>query len=226
MSNHTSGRTLLWMMLVIAFVVLNRTSDVHAQTTILPQIISGPMNAVPSCVTPSRLMEFVDTRNRRLASPREFDRRFSDIASVYKSVGECVGMKPNGECLGVRWDYAFFQMLFETNYLLFTGGVRPEDNNFAGIGATVSGKPGEQFSSIEQGVLAHLQHLLMYAGVTIQDPVAQRTRIVSEYVHKKLGQARPVTFSDLAKLWAEPGGNSYAAAIERTAKAFSSQFCR
>ena len=226
MYNHISGRNLLHATLVVALFVIGGAAEVHAQTPMLPPIISGPTNAVPSCVTPRRLMEFADTRNRRLASPREFDGRFSDIASVYKSAGECVEIKPNGECLGVRWDYAFFQMLFETNYLLFTGGVRPEDNNFAGIGATVAGKPGEQFSSIKQGVLAHLQHLLMYAGVTIQDPVAQRTRIVSEYVHEKLGQARPVTFSDLAKLWAAPGGNSYAAAIERTAKAFSSQFCR
>ena len=84
-------------------------------------------------------MAFIDTRNRGLASPKEFDPKFSDIASVYKSIGECVETKPNGGCYALRWDYAFFQMLFETNYLLFTGGVRPDDNNFAGIGATVDG---------------------------------------------------------------------------------------
>jgi Mannosyl-glycoprotein endo-beta-N-acetylglucosaminidase len=226
MTNHMIKATFLWKSFAIAYLVTSGAAHVCAQTPGLPPIISGPANAVRDCVTPARLMEFVDGRNRRLTPSREFDRRFSDIASVYKSLGECVERKPNGVCLGVRWDYAFFQMLFETNYLLFTGGVRPDDNNFAGIGATVSGKPGEQFSSIDRGVLAHLQHLLTYAGVTVQEPVAQRTRIVSEFIHEKMGPGRPVTFSDLAKLWAAPGGKSYAAAIEKTAKAFNSQFCK
>lgn len=211
--------------LAIGFLLLGQ-AEMHARPILLPPIIAQPTNAVPSCVTPSRLMEFVDTRNRRLSPPREFDRRFSDVASAYKSFGECVQRKPDGQCLGIRWDYAFFQMLLETNYLLFTGGVRPGDNNFAGIGATVAGKPGEQFSSIDKGVHAHLQHLLMYAGVTIRDPVAKRTRIVSEYVQKKLNYARPVTFSDMAKLWAASGGNPYAGAVEKIARSFRAQFCR
>lgn len=50
-----------------------------------------------------------------------------------------------GEDLGLRWDYAFFQMAIETNYLSFRreGGrrsdVRPSQNNFAGLGATGNG---------------------------------------------------------------------------------------
>jgi hypothetical protein len=226
MPDHVGERTPFWKCLATAGLLLSGATTVCAQSPELPPIISGPTNAVPTCVGPPRLIEFADNRNRRLSPPREFDRRFSDIASVYQFIGACVEMQPNRECLGVRWDYAFFQMLFETNYLLFTGGVRPGDNNFAGIGATVSGKPGEEFSSIEQGVRAHLQHLLMYAGVTIQNPVAKRTRIVSEYVHSKLARVRPVTFSDLAQLWAAPGGKSYADAVEKTAQAFRSQYCK
>jgi hypothetical protein len=96
MYNHISGRNLLHATLVIALLFLGGATDVLAQSPLLPPIISGPTNAVPSCVTPSRLMEFADTRNRRLDSSREFDRRFSDIASVYKSAGECVEIKRGG----------------------------------------------------------------------------------------------------------------------------------
>ena len=112
-------------------------------------------------------------RDRALNPPRDVNPRFSDVASLYHLLGECV-QKSAGQCIGVRWDYAFFQMLVETNYLTFTGGVRPQDNNFAGIGVTVAGKPGETFASVRDGVLAHLQHLLMYAGVVIEHPIERR----------------------------------------------------
>ncbi len=198
----------------------------YAQSAKLPEILSGPTNKVPSCVTPKRLMDFVNNRNRGLASPREIDNRFSDIAADYKSVGECVD-KANGACIAIRWDYAFFQMLIETNYLTFTGGVRPGDNNFAGIGATIPGKPGERFASVREGVLAHLQHVLMYSGFTVANPVAQRTRLVQNEVHRKLsGLGHPVTFSDLATLWTGSDHSSYATGIERTARKFADEFCR
>src|SRR5215510_8749438 len=44
--------------------------------------------------------------------------RFRDIASLYQEVGQCVARPPQ-QCVGIRWDYAFFQMLIETNYLIF-----------------------------------------------------------------------------------------------------------
>lgn len=197
----------------------------RAQSVRLPEIISGPTNMIPACTTPNRLMEFITNRNRGLRPPREIDRRFSDIAFIYKSVGECVE-KVDGRCIGIRWDYAFYQTLIETNYLNFTGGVRIEDNNFAGIGATIAGKPGERFASVRDGVLAHLQHVLMYAGVTIRNPMARRTRVVQSEVHRKMRElGRPVTFSDLATLWTGSDKDVYAASIERTWQNFSRGFC-
>ncbi len=109
----------------------------------LPEIVSTPSNAVPSCVTPERLMQFVEERNLARTPPKQLDPRFAKVAFYYKTIGECVA-KVSRKCVGVRWDYAFFQMLIETNYLLFTGAVHPTDNNFAGVGATVTGKPGER----------------------------------------------------------------------------------
>ena len=208
----------------IAF-FLNLPSAACVDAASLPGIISGPENRVPDCVTPERLMEFVLDRNRALLPPREIDPRFSDVASLYKLVGECVEVRVAG-CIGVRWDYAFFQMLVETNYLLFTGGVRLEDNNFAGIGATAAGKPGERFGSVREGILAHLQHLLVYAGVSISNPTAQRTTKLQSHIHQKMmGLGRPVTFEDLAMLWTGTDKNTYASSIQRAAKAYSDKFC-
>src|ERR1043166_3031571 len=109
--------------IVVAFLAM---APATAQPIRLPEIISGPTNAVPGCVTPGRLMQFVIARNHALVPARETDQRFSNVAGFYRSHGECV-QKSAGRCISVRWDIAFFQMLIETNYLTFTGGVRIED---------------------------------------------------------------------------------------------------
>lgn len=74
----------------------------------------------------------------------------------------------HGGQYGVRWDYAVFQMMHETDSLRFTGDAKAANNNFAGIGVT--GDPqrwrveGDTFANVDQGVLAHVQHLAAYAG--------------------------------------------------------------
>ena len=65
---------------------------------------------MPRCVTPKRLMAFIKTRNSNL------DPRFADIATAYKR---------HGEIWRVRWDYAFFQMAVETNFLTYRKRQRP-----------------------------------------------------------------------------------------------------
>lgn len=69
-----------------------------------------------------------------------------------------------GEYYGIRGDIAFAQAMHETDYLRFTGIVKPEQNNFCGIGATNPDNPGESFETPRDGVLAHLQHLYAYAS--------------------------------------------------------------
>jgi hypothetical protein len=124
-------------------------------------------------------------------------------------------------------------MLVETNYLTFRapdgspGSVSQADNNFAGIGATVEGKPGERFPNINTGVLAHLQHVLMYSGESILDPVARRTRTVESYVHARMGKlGRPPNFADLATLWTGTDKGPYADDIQATAERFKDLYCR
>ncbi len=184
----------------------------------LPAIKTGPGNQVAACATPGRLMDFVRQRNASL-SPR-----FDAVATEYMR---------HGEVLGVRWDYAFFQMLLETGNLSFSrgngqpGNVRPSQNNFAGLGAAGRGQHGEAFPDVSTGVKAHMQHLLLYAGDHIDDPVADRTRKVQEWgilasFQRKLN--RPVTFTDLAREWS-PGDRGYARKIGIIAQAYFDDAC-
>ncbi len=68
-----------------------------------------------------------------------------------------------GEYYGIRGDLAFAQAMHETDYLRFTGVVKPEQNNFCGLGATGPDNQGASFQTPREGVLAHLQHLYAYA---------------------------------------------------------------
>ena len=126
------------------------TQPASARGPVLPEIRLAPGQAVPACVTPSRLNRHLTERTNNL------DPRFRDIARYYKL---------HGEALRIRWDYAFYQMLLETNYLSYKtgsgrwGDVDPKQNNFAGIGTTGGGVPGDSFPDVSSGVLAQMQHL-------------------------------------------------------------------
>jgi hypothetical protein len=65
---------------------------------------------------------------------------------------------------GINHDIAFAQMCLETGFLRFGGLVKPEMNNFCGLGAINADYPGERFSSPQIGVRAHIQHLKAYAS--------------------------------------------------------------
>ena len=198
----------------------------------LPRIIASADNAVPQCVRPAALMDFVAARNAQRSPPRAIDPRFNQIATLYRQIGQCVARPPE-HCVAVRWDYAFFQMLIETNYLTFhrpdgaPAGVPASDNNFAGVGAAVPGKPGEHFNDAASGVLAHLQHVLMYSNTRIPLPVAKRTRQVQDEVQSIMRRLhRPVTYADLAREWTGIGKSSYAEMMVRLAERYSERFCR
>ncbi len=67
----------------------------------------------------------------------------------------------NGKLFNIRADIAWAQMIHETGFLEYTGDVGPDQNNFAGIGAT-GGIPGNSFETEELGVIAHFAHLSWY----------------------------------------------------------------
>lgn len=184
----------------------------------LPQIKTAANNTVPECATPGRMMDYLKSRNSSL------DGRFEQIAVDYMR---------HGEELGLRWDYAFFQMIVETGNLSFKrgngkfGDVKPGQNNFAGLGATGGGEPGESFKDISSGVKAHLEHVLMYTGERIDNPTADRTRKVQEWGVLTSWQKTikgPMTFTDLTRKWA-PSDRSYSDSIESVGDKFYEGFC-
>ena len=83
-----------------------------------------------------------------------------------------------GEIYGLRGDVACCQSILETGWFKFIGSsVKPQQNNFCGLGATGNGATGCSFDSVEKGVEAQLQHLYAYAckspiptGRTLYDP--------------------------------------------------------
>ena len=70
------------------------------------------------------------------------------------------------ECLaeGVKTEVAFCQAMKETGFLRYGGDVNISQYNFAGLGATGGGNPGNTFSSVREGVRAQIQHLKAYAS--------------------------------------------------------------
>jgi hypothetical protein len=178
----------------------------------LPEVKISDNNSVPACATPGRLMAYLRQRNPRT------DDRFDGLATEYMR---------HGEELGLRWDVAFFQMILETGALRYTGDVRADQNNFAGLGASGGGKRGERFADIQSGVKAHLQHLLMYAGHHIDDPIAERTRKVQEWGVLTKWQksiSGPMTYALVAKQWA-PGSRNYVRDIAAITDGFYDGTC-
>ncbi|MCQ2381246.1 MAG: glucosaminidase domain-containing protein [Acidaminococcaceae bacterium] len=66
------------------------------------------------------------------------------------------------ETEGIRPDLALCQAVVETGMFTFTGTVKPEQNNFCGLGTTGKGVKGAYFNTPVEGVRAHIQHLLAY----------------------------------------------------------------
>ncbi|WP_241156707.1 glucosaminidase domain-containing protein [Bacillus sp. FJAT-42376] len=100
---------------------------------------------------------------------------------------------------GVRGDIAFAQAVHETGFFKFGGDVVPEQNNYAGIGTTGGGVKGAYFSSPDEGVRAHIQHLKAYASTEPLNTVLADPR----FNLVKRGIA-PL-WSDLNGRWAVPG---------------------
>ncbi|MGO5372197.1 N-acetylmuramoyl-L-alanine amidase [Holdemanella porci] len=63
----------------------------------------------------------------------------------------------------IRPEVAFCQAMKETGFLQFGHDVKPDQCNFAGLGATGNGNAGNSFASVREGIRAQIQHLKAYA---------------------------------------------------------------
>lgn len=87
--------------------------------------------------------------------------RFPELPKLYRE---------EASLEGINYDIAFAQMCAETHFLRFGAEVKPEQNNFAGLGAIGGGTEGAIFTDPRIGVRAHIQHLKAYAST---EPVVQ-----------------------------------------------------
>ncbi|WP_040203149.1 N-acetylmuramoyl-L-alanine amidase [Neobacillus jeddahensis] len=115
-----------------------------------------------------------------------------DLGNFYQNLGEYYG---------IRGDIAFAQAIHETNYFRFTGTVKTEQNNYAGIGATGGSQTGANFATPQEGVLAHLQHLYAYATTT---PLPPQYPLVDPRFSLVTRGSAP-RWIDLNGKWAVPG---------------------
>ena len=130
--------------------------------------------------TRSRIEEFI-----RIHNPGIDEVYLKRVTEAY--LAECADE-------GIDHDLAIAQMCHETNFLRFTGVVDRTQNNFAGIGAVFDA--GHTFDTIQQGVRAHIQHLLAYASNT-----APKKQIVDPRFHL-VSRGIAKTIHDLAGRWA------------------------
>ncbi len=92
-------------------------------------------------------------------------KRFIDVAPYYWQYGELTGINP---------EILYAQAAKETNFGRYTGAVKPEMNNWAGIKVLDpvgdSTYDHEMFLTPEDGVRAHFNHMGIYCGV---DPIGE-----------------------------------------------------
>jgi N-acetylmuramoyl-L-alanine amidase len=91
---------------------------------------------------------------------------------------------------GINHDIAFSQMCLETGFLRFGADIKPQQNNFAGLGGVGGGTEGASFPSARIGVRAHIQHLKAYASLEplVQPEVDPRFRFVTRGVASSVHQ--------------------------------------
>ncbi len=107
---------------------------------------------------------------------------------------------------GVRVEVAWCQTILETGWLGFVGcDVSPTQNNFAGIGATGNGVPGNTFATPREGVRSQIQHLKAYAST---EPL-NNDCVDPRFGYVTRGTAKYV---EILGIQENPGGRGYAVA--------------
>lgn len=86
---------------------------------------------------------------------------------------------------GVRPEVAFAQTMKETGFLQYGGDASIEQFNFAGIGTTGNGVPGNSYPDVQTGIRAQIQHLKAYAT---SDSLNQKC-VDDRYEYVKKGSA-------------------------------------
>jgi DNA polymerase III gamma/tau subunit len=104
-------------------------------------------------------------------------------------------------------------------------GRRRPSKQLAGLGTTGGGVPGDSYPDINAGVLAQIQHLVVYSGERIADPVGARTKLKQDDILESIASRDGhTTFADLSRRWA--ADRHYGASIEWVANSYRDAYCK
>jgi hypothetical protein len=108
-----------------------------------------------------------------------------------------------GNAQDIRGDLAFAQSILETGWFRYEGSmVKPEHNNYSGLGACDSCSIGNIFKTPQDGVRAQIQHLWAYA-----DPKADPTKTARPLTDIRFTYVRPY---GRAQTWEAMGNGNWA----------------
>ena len=106
---------------------------------------------------------------------------------------------------GLKAEVAFCQAMLETGFLRYGVDVQINQYNFAGLGATGNGAPGNSFGSVREGIRAQVQHLKAYASTDGLNQPCVDTR----FQHVRRGTAHYVEWLGIQE---NPYGRGWATA--------------
>jgi N-acetylmuramoyl-L-alanine amidase/PKD repeat protein len=142
-------------------------------------------------VTVDQLVKIFENRN---STKMDWARRLAPIYIQY------------GKLFNIRADIAWAQMCHETGFLEFTGNVKPDQNNFGGLGSTDTGVPGNSFATEELGIIAHYAHLAWYYYPDHANEYCSNTYDPRHFGSSHYNYTGDITLGFLNGRWA-PGAN-------------------
>ena len=155
---------------------------------------------------PPESVEILGAAEATQAQMAAFIRRRNSQPKLACSVEEIVRLYyEEAGAEGVRADIALCQALKETGFFAYGGDVLPAQNNYCGLGATGNKAKGAYFSTPQEGVRAHIQHLMAYATTErphapLVDPRYDLVRLYRTDIYGKIKH-----WTGLNGVWAVPG---------------------
>ena len=124
------------------------------------------------------------------SSKANFPTYYSTHDSEVKTINDFVHIYyQEATAEGIRPEVAFAQMCNETGFLTYTGKVKIQQYNFAGLGSVDAKHPSNSFKSVREGIRAHIQHLKAYA---IKNPTLKYPLVDARYKYVTKGSAQYV----------------------------------
>ena len=155
---------------------------------------------------PPESIEILGAAEATQAQMAAFIRRRNPQPKLACSVEEIVRLYyEEAGAEGVRADIALCQALKETGFFAYGGDVLPAQNNYCGLGATGNKVKGAYFATPQEGVRAHIQHLMAYATTErphapLVDPRYDLVRLYRTDIYGKIKR-----WTGLNGVWAVPG---------------------